>query len=771
MNVKFNLQKIPPKENTSPQNSIPLIIKSKNISPIKIKPIFDKNNPPENINNTNNKTNNDDIINNNNKNNNNNNNIDNINDKDSPNNNINMLNLLNKKKKDTIIDDKYEIYPSTFLTKGSKTIDIVAGGDIIEPSKKYAIKFENENNINILKKEIILYDYLKSTDGFPTLYSNGNFHNQNYIILERLGPNLKELFKYCNNHFSLQTILLIGIQIITRLQDFHYKTGFIYNNIKLSNFCVGLKDTNKIYVIDLSKAKPFRYSDYQMNRYEHIPYNENTDYINITKFSSKNSQIGIEISRRDDLESLGYMLIYFANEGKLPWLINKNVVINNNNNNNNENNIDDNNNNNNKENNNNNKNNNNNNNNNNNIHNITKEEKKLFYIENKLSSTIEEFCKNLPIEFSMYMNYIENLGFYEKPDYNYLKGLFGNLLFTFYIEKFYFDWNILSPKEIPNNLRTNKELENKYEYLSSKYYYDNINPESKKKKKKKKKKKNKNNNNNNNNENDQEDEEEEIDEEELDEFHTNIQSYNKNKINEEDNKTNTEEDENDVSIDEELEEEFENTFNKKTLLSKFDKTNIYKDTLNINYEHKNVLVKNLHIEEEEEIENEENNSKNNNENIENNIENNIEKNIENNENSNLTSKNSIFNDDEFIDLFDEINNNKNLNKKKSKNNFINKNNNFYNNSIIEPSRANTSNQNSMIHSNESLLIRTKSNLSNYSLNSQSSEVFLINNNSNIRKEKNIKTKKNLPKLKVFSTGEKINEVEDEEILTTKRKKN
>jgi len=77
----------------------------------------------------------------------------------------------------------------------------------------------------------------------------------------------------------------------------------------------------------------------------------------------------------------------------------------------------------------------------------------------------------------------------------------------------------------------------------------------------------------------------------------------------------------------------------------------------------------------------------------------------------------------------------------------------------------------MIHSNESLLIRTKSNLSNYSLNSQSSEVFLINNNSNIRKEKNIKTKKNLPKLNVFSTGEKINEVEDEEILTTKRKKN
>ena len=78
----------------------------------------------------------------------------------------------------------------------------------------------------------------------------------------------------------------------------------------------------------------------------------------------------------------------------------------------------------------------------------------------------------------------------------------------------------------------------------------------------------------------------------------------------------------------------------------------------------------------------------------------------------------------------------------------------------------------MIHSNESLLIRTKSNLSNYSLNSQSSEVFLINNNSNIKgKEKNKKTKKNLPKLKIFSTGEKINEVDDEEIITTKRKKN
>jgi hypothetical protein len=73
----------------------------------------------------------------------------------------------------------------------------------------------------------------------------------------------------------------------------------------------------------------------------------------------------------------------------------------------------------------------------------------------------------------------------------------------------------------------------------------------------------------------------------------------------------------------------------------------------------------------------------------------------------------------------------------------------------------------MIHSNESLLIRTKSNLSNYSINSQSSEVFLINNNRN---EKNKKTKKNLPKINVFQTGEKINEVDDEEIITTKRKK-
>ena len=320
-----------------------------------------------------------------------------------------------------IIDDNFEYFPNNLLSNSTKYIEICSGCDVNDPNKLYAIKFENSIYSNTLRNEVLIYENINGIEGFPLIYHSGNNKNKNYMILERLGPNLKQLFKYCNHHFSLQTILLIGIQILKRLQDFHFKTGFTYNNINPTNFLIGITKANLIYMIDFSHAKPFRIYDYRTNKVGHISYKENLKVLNETKFSSINHHMGIELCRKDDLESLGYMLIYFAN-GNLPWQ----------------------------------------------EENLNKEEKFKKMLEKKNSIPFEVYCKELPVEFSMYMNYVVNLGFHERPDYNYLKGLFSELLFSFYIEKFYFDWNLLYPKEIPSNLRTNKELDNKYVFMEEK---------------------------------------------------------------------------------------------------------------------------------------------------------------------------------------------------------------------------------------------------------------------------------------------------------------
>ena len=322
-----------------------------------------------------------------------------------------------KKELINILDDKYEYFPNITLGSGAYST-IYPAKDVNEPQKLYAIKFENSLMSNKLKLEKEIYEIMYGIEGFPSVYTLGTTKTQNYLVIDRLGPSLKELFIYCNYHFSLQTICLIAIQILTRLHDLHFKSGFVYCDIKPDNFLIGLTQTNIIHMVDFGLAKPFRIFNYQTSKIEHIPYKDSIIPTNITRFSSINHQMGIETSRRDDLESLGYMLVYFAC-GTLPWKGGSKS---------------------------------------------NSDDKFAKMLEKKMAIPIEVYCKDLPIEFSIYLSYVQNLRFNEKPDYNYLKNLFGNLLFGSYIEKFFFDWNIAKPKDIPTNLRVGKELDNKYLY-------------------------------------------------------------------------------------------------------------------------------------------------------------------------------------------------------------------------------------------------------------------------------------------------------------------
>ncbi|XP_011093620.1 casein kinase 1-like protein 3 isoform X2 [Sesamum indicum] len=258
-----------------------------------------------------------------------------------------------------------------------------------------AVKIENNKTKHPqLLYEAKLYNILQGGSGIPGIKWSGVNGDDNVLVLDLLGPSLEDLFVYCGRKFSLKTVLMLADQMITRIEFVHSK-GFLHRDIKPDNFLMGLgRKANQVYIIDFGLAK--RYRDSTTNR--HIPYRENKNLTGTARYASCNTHLGIEQSRRDDLESLGYVLLYFL-RGSLPWQGLKAA---------------------------------------------TKKQKYDKICEKKLSTPIEVLCKSHPVEFASYFHYCHSLTFDQRPDYGFLKRLFREL-FTRegYEFDYIFDWTIL----------------------------------------------------------------------------------------------------------------------------------------------------------------------------------------------------------------------------------------------------------------------------------------------------------------------------------------
>ena len=300
-------------------------------------------------------------------------------------------NLKHKEKNNekVIVGERYEMEPSMLLGKGSFGEIYLAK----DPQLKTfcVLKLENQKTKHPqLKNEKNVLDLVGDCEGFPRAFDYGTYNEYNFMAIELLGPSLLDMYEFCNFNFSLQTVCLIAIQLITRVSELHVK-NYIHRDIKPENFLVGIEDkSNIIYMIDFGLAKKYK----ENKTMDHIPYRENRQMMGTARYASINNHLGIEQSRRDDLEAIGYVLIFFM-KNRLPWQ---------------------------------------------GIEGTSKEEKYKKILEKKLLLPTEILCKDLDIEFSTYLNYVKALRFDERPDYIFLQNLFAGLLSSKYKEPYCFDW-------------------------------------------------------------------------------------------------------------------------------------------------------------------------------------------------------------------------------------------------------------------------------------------------------------------------------------------
>ena len=311
---------------------------------------------------------------------------------------------------------------------GKGSFGTVYQGKVVSTDQKIAIKLEKKekDDSGLLETEACRL-YLMQGEGIPKIICYGNNQTHNILIQELLGHSLEELFNLNGRKFTLKTVCSIGIEMIKRIKFVHSKFH-IHRDIKPDNFMTGReKEDNKIYIIDFGLAKKY----YSVSKKCHIKFRTGKNLIGTARYCGRNAHKGYEQGRRDDIESIGYVLIYFLN-GILPWQGLK----------------------------------------------AMKGEDQFEKIaEKKYNTSFEELTRNNPEEFLLYFKHCDTLKFEDEPNYDYLISLFKTMINKYCIDCLYdYDWkkntipnlSSIKEKEINNNKDVSLLVHNNISAIESK---------------------------------------------------------------------------------------------------------------------------------------------------------------------------------------------------------------------------------------------------------------------------------------------------------------
>ena len=332
------------------------------------------------------------------------------------------------KKKDPNINSiffkKYKILKLITTSKFSSTYE----GININTKEKVAIKLEEKNKYNFLEKEAFTLFAIKGY-GIINLISFGKNKKYNIMVLPLLGKSLNKFFINNNRNFCLLDICLIGLQCIERIEWIH-KNYIIHRDIKPDNFLFDLKDPRIIYLIDFGLSKKYR----SKRTLKHIKNSYVNKVVGTIRYASVNSLKGFQMSRRDDLESFYYMIIFFLLKN-LPWQ---------------------------------------------NIKGKTLGEKYLEILEIKQEFNIDDYKMIIPNEIIKMFKYVKNLKFDEEPNYFMIKNSFRSILYGMgHSELDTFSWikdkRIINSKMSPNICLRKSSLKKR---VFDKLYENSINNSS-----------------------------------------------------------------------------------------------------------------------------------------------------------------------------------------------------------------------------------------------------------------------------------------------------
>ncbi|KAK9804096.1 hypothetical protein WJX73_007044 [Symbiochloris irregularis] len=244
-----------------------------------------------------------------------------------------------------------------------------------------AIKFEHKTSKGLTSKgvpyEWDIYQQLGDTPGLPMLLHKGFQDNFCVMIMELLG---KSLWDICNvphrTSLSEQYAACVAVECLSILEGIHEK-GYVHGDVKPENLCLGAEvngSEKKLFLVDLGLASKWR------NQFRHLEYSQRPDDFRGTiRYASVHAHLGRQTSRRDDLESLGYTLIFLLN-GELPW------------------------------------------------QGFTGDNKGFLVAKQKVSTSLEALCSRCSPPFQQFLEYAISLSFKETPNYKACQKLFEPLL-------------------------------------------------------------------------------------------------------------------------------------------------------------------------------------------------------------------------------------------------------------------------------------------------------------------------------------------------------